>query len=145
MAKQMRKVVKKDITELTFLEVAQELTDNGFSYVDQIGARANNGYVFAYGDDYVEVWDNTDMKTPNIAIRPKKSTADGLPLVTWERELKGECTITAPKGNTIRIKCVTMHALAMVLYRCIAEIKRIEKRAKKTVKKVETETAVSVA
>lgn len=108
---------------------------------ESIGTDANDGYIFGVSGGYIEIWDNTDRKQGNIAIRPVKRISEKLPLKTWNS--RKDIRVTSPKAHkTVRIACYSVDAVDIVLTRLILDalggVKRTTK--KRTTKKRTTKS-----
>jgi hypothetical protein len=132
---QNAKVTRNDFD--TIISVVASLA-TGF---ESVGADGNDGYMFSVNRGYIEVWDNSDRKQANIAIRPLKSVAEKLPLKTWNN--RKDIRVTSPKSHkTVRIACYSMDAVDTVLTRLIMDalggVKRNTKKRTTTAKAEQT-------
>lgn len=110
------------ITEESFVLCGNYLIENGFKVVDKKGARYNNGYVFALGDAFIEVWDNTDKTVKNIAVRPVKRLMTHEECEQWGSNRSvfyHYGTKTLENDLTRKLDCTSEEALYMVLTACI--------------------------
>ena len=131
----------KNATKNNATKVSRGDFDNVVSLVaslatgyESLGTDANDGYIFGVSNGYIEIWDNTDKRLANIAIRPVKRISEKLPLKTWNG--RKDIRVTSPKSHkTVRIACYSVDALDTVLTRLIIDALGGVKRTTKTTKK----------